>query len=241
MTQIEDFNGYFVTDDGKIFSTRKTKIPKQLSTKPDKKTGYIFVMFNINGKTYRKTVHRLVAKAFIANTENKPQVNHIDGDKSNNDISNLEWCTHQENVQHAYDTGLNIPIKSAKTYNAKLTDKTCRELIQLLFDGLSNEEIGEKFNLHSRYVSLIRGKKRWKELWKEFKKTPPESSDEKQFKLNKETRLLILDEIVNKTRPLRLIALEYNIDPSVLSLASRRKRWIPLWKIYDAQRLSNTH
>lgn len=238
MKQIEDFDGYFITTDGKVFSTRKSKIPKQLSTKPDKITGYIFVMFNINGKTYRKTVHRLVAKAFIPNPDNKPQVNHIDGNKSNNDISNLEWNTREENMQHAYKTGLNAGVESANMYSAKLTNETCRELIKLLFDGLSNEEIGEKFNLHSRYVSLIRGKKRWKEIWKEFNGTPPDSSDEKQFKLNKETRLLILDEIVNKTRSLRSIALEYDIDPSILSNVSRRKKWIPLWNIYDAQRLS---
>ena len=108
----------------------------------------------------------------------------------------------------------------------------------MLFDGFSNEQIGSEFNLHSRYVSLIRGKKRWKEVWKLFTSTPPESSDEKQFKLSKEKRLLILDEISNKNRPLRQIALEYEIDPSILSKVSRRKKWIPLWNFYDAQRLS---
>lgn len=238
MTQIKDFEGYYITRCGEVYSTRKTSTPKKLSTKPDKNTGYIFVMFNMNGKTYRKTVHRLVATCFIPNPENKEQVNHIDGNKSNNDISNLEWNTRSENMQHAFKTGLNNGIESEKASSAKLNNEQCRELIKLLFDGLSNEQIGKKFNLHSRYVSLIRGKKRWKEIWKEFEGIPPESSDEKQFKLTKEARLSILEEIVNKTRSLRSIALEYKIDPSVLSNVSRRKKWINLWNIYDAQRLS---
>lgn len=72
-------------------------------------TGYLMAALTIEGKTIRKSVHRLVAVTFIPNPENKPCVNHKDGNKSNNKKSNLEWATYKENTNHAYKTGLLKP------------------------------------------------------------------------------------------------------------------------------------
>lgn len=64
--------------------------------------GYLFVSLSKDGKRYLKKVHRLVAQAFIPNPFRKPQINHKNGDKTNNGIDNLEWVTNAENMLHAY-------------------------------------------------------------------------------------------------------------------------------------------
>ena len=70
---------------------------------------YPMVVIQSNGKRIRRRVHKLVAEAFIPNPHNKTCVNHIDGNKLNNTVSNLEWATHTDNAIHAYQTGLRTP------------------------------------------------------------------------------------------------------------------------------------
>ena len=80
----------------------KQRILKQ----PRSSSGYLHVQLYKDGKSSTKLVHILVASAFIPNADNKREINHIDGNKSNNSINNLEWVTRRENLEHAYNTGL---------------------------------------------------------------------------------------------------------------------------------------
>lgn len=81
------------------------------------KTGYLECNLCKDGLTHTKAVHRLVAETFIPNPDNKPQVNHKDGNKLNNNVDNLEWCTAAENVRHAIDNNLLQPkIEPLKTF-----------------------------------------------------------------------------------------------------------------------------
>jgi hypothetical protein len=113
------FSGYTIREDGVITSRFGRTIKQQVS-----KNGYVRVELWEGGKGRKYLVHRLLAKAFIPNPEGKPQVNHIDGDKTNNSLSNLEWVTQRENQLHAYRTGLQRgykkPTKLSQSHKAAL-------------------------------------------------------------------------------------------------------------------------
>ena len=101
--QIKDFPDYYATDSGDIYSRnyeRTGRIKKLILVKGN--TGYLRVCLHKNKKQFNKSVHRLVAKAFIPNPENKPYINHKNGIKTDNRVENLEWCTQSENSKHAY-------------------------------------------------------------------------------------------------------------------------------------------
>lgn len=97
--KINGFEDYYITSWGRIFSTKVGMFLNPYLTEK----GYLRIDLRIGKQKIHKKVHRLVAEAFIPNPDHKPQVNHIDGNKQNNSISNLEWCTNLENVQHYCD------------------------------------------------------------------------------------------------------------------------------------------
>ena len=142
---------------------------KNIFLSPRDLRGYKRVSLWYNGKANDHRIHRLVAQAYLENKNNLPQVNHKDGNKDNNHYTNLEWCTSLHNNLHALEKGLRTGLKGETNSQAKITELEAIEIIKLILEGLSNIEIADMFNLHDRYVSLIRGKKRWTYLWeKEF-------------------------------------------------------------------------
>lgn len=96
--EIENYKGYYVSNLGRVKSTKKEKslILKEVKTK----NGYVRVWLYNDKKGKSYLIHRLVAKAFLPNPNNAPQVNHIDENKTNNKVSNLEWITAKDNCNH---------------------------------------------------------------------------------------------------------------------------------------------
>lgn len=100
---------YSISNYGEIMSRHK-KHPGQLLQQRIDRAGYLTVRLNKKGKTYTRFVHRLLAEAFIPNPQKKKFVNHRNGNKLDNHLSNLDFCTHQENVKHSYQYGLIKPV-----------------------------------------------------------------------------------------------------------------------------------
>ena len=112
-------------------------------------------------RTFR--VHRLVMMAFNpVENMNELEVNHIDGNKKNNKLENLEWCTASENQIHAFKTGLNKPRKGEESNFSKLTEDDVKKVFELREKGLLQKEIAEIVGCTKSNISCILRKKSWK-------------------------------------------------------------------------------
>ena len=140
---------------------------KVLKANPDSR-GYPQVA--LNGKHFGKKrrvarVHRLVAESFISNPENKPQVNHIDGNPRNAELSNLEWCTAYENIRHASARGLLKPRVGTRNGMQKHDESKVASIYkEAKARTLTQTEIGLKYGVPQITVSNILRKKTWKHL-----------------------------------------------------------------------------
>ena len=124
--------------------------------------GYQLVTLNKNGQKTRKRIHRIVAETFIDGFNVKLDVNHKDGNKSNNCVENLEWCTRSQNVTHAFRNGLNHAASGEKNGKSKLTEP---EVLQIreAWDRLHNYcKVARMFSVNEGTVWAIVNGKTWK-------------------------------------------------------------------------------
>lgn len=162
---IENYRGiYQVSNLGRVKSLVRKRVLKERIFKLTSITnGYIGVCLHKNGiKIKRELVHRLVAKAFIPNPEDKPQVNHIDGVKTNNNLSNLEWNTRYENVQHAIRSGLSP--KGSANARSILTESDIPKIFEMRSEGFLQRDIGDYFGVHKGTVNDILLRKSWSHI-----------------------------------------------------------------------------
>lgn len=153
----------FIPHDGNWDKTQKGYIKKCKKHKTRlNRYGYVVAKLCKYGKCRTLTVHRLVAKAFLKNPNKYVQVNHIDGNKQNNNVSNLEWTSRSGNMKHAYETGLidKKKISGENHNNAKLTQQDVNE-IRELFGKQPISTIASKYNVSVSTINDIKYKRTW--------------------------------------------------------------------------------
>lgn len=168
---IEKYNGkYKISNLGNVWcDTRKwvcgsykshREIPAGIMKTWNSVYGYKFVDLHINNKIKKIAVHRLVAMHFLDNTNNLPMVNHIDGNKTNNSVDNLEWCSGDYNMKHAVETGLIVSgEKNKKRLLSNAEADEVRKIYNIIKDqrtiakvyGVSQQTISRAVNKTDSY------------------------------------------------------------------------------------------
>ena len=166
MKQIPGYNNYWINKEGFVIST-KAKTAKVLKASPTgPKRDYYCVCLYQNQEKHVYKVHRLVAEAFIPNPENKPHINHKDGNKANNHVDNLEWCTPKENTAHAWKNGLMNPKRGTGHHGAKFTDSQIVEIKKRHVPHCRTNGTGalaREFGVHRNTIADIIKGRSWRE------------------------------------------------------------------------------
>jgi hypothetical protein len=152
------FKNYICHRNGMIFSKASNRF---LTPKPQK-NGYFCLSIGPSGKQKRITFHRFIMEAFRGPSD--LHVNHIDGNKQNNHLDNLEYVTHKENMVHAGKTGLMNTSRGEKAGNAKLKEHQVLAIITLLNTGRAQEAIAKDFGVTCPTIWAIAHNKSWKHL-----------------------------------------------------------------------------
>lgn len=160
---VPDYDGYQISNFGRVKSLqerwRKPRILEPVLTK----RGYLRAQLCIEEKAKSFAVHRLVAQLFIPNPEGKSEINHRDGNKLNNHVSNLEWATRSENMCHAVDTGLKVAPQGEDSPNAKLTTE---QVLYIRANPLNLKcyELAEMFGVCVTKISAVQLGKTYKNV-----------------------------------------------------------------------------
>jgi len=159
--KIQGFTDYEVSNLGNVRSLKYGKI--RLLKNSNDNRGYLKNGLYHNNKNKKMLTHRLVALAFIKNIENKPDVKHINGVKTDNRVENLEWCTEKENSVHAVLNGLTNTLIGENQNNSKLNDFKVIE-IRKINKSMSQKNISLMFGVSQPLISMILKNKIWNHI-----------------------------------------------------------------------------
>lgn len=155
---IEDYGKkYWITKSGKVLSSAKGKI-RQLKVQSGSNIVYPFVSI---GDGYSIWMHRTLGSMFIDNPDNHTVINHIDGNKHNYSLDNLEWCTPSENSLHAYRLKLRSPMLGSTNGNSRFTEKEVKAIKKRLISGERVKDISISYGVTHSVISAIKNGRSW--------------------------------------------------------------------------------
>lgn len=154
-------DGYVVFESGCVYNKHN-----KLLSQHDNGRGYLIVSLYIDGKRTCKAVHRLIAECFIPNPFNLSDVDHIDGDRRNNSITNLRWVTHGENIEHSYIL-CNRSAVGENNARCETTEEEVREICKLLEKGYRPSQVRDLGFDYGR-VRAIKRRQNWIHISKEY-------------------------------------------------------------------------
>lgn len=173
LASVINYEEYYEVDDmGNVFRKEMNAIKnlkqgvviakmKRKKCSQQKQRGYHYVHLCKNNVKNAFLVHRLVAIAFIPNPNNYPQVNHIDGNKSNNSVSNLEWCSVLQNMRHSWDIGLRKSKSLEQSPRAKLVNNDVEHIIK---SDKKGSELAKQYGVSCTAIYNIRSGRSWSKL-----------------------------------------------------------------------------
>lgn len=160
--EVSGASRYLVSTHGRVFDTKRLKYVAT-NINGGRERSVLANIWYDDGKRRTPKVHRLVADAFIPNPHNKPTVNHIDGCRQNNLLSNLEWATHSENHKHAYQIGL----KNAQGSNngrSILNEDDVLEIKKRMEQGESQVSLARYYGVSTQTIQNIKSGKNWSHI-----------------------------------------------------------------------------
>jgi hypothetical protein len=180
MKQHPYYKHIYVSTDGKVYSDLSGKI-KEL-TQTETQFGYLDASVSVgNGNSIKKRVHRLVAETYLPNPLLLREVDHIDCNKKNNNLENLEWVSSKENKRRARLNGLYDNTIGENHHNAILTEDIVHSICKCLQDGMRNKDVSELFGIHKDLISHIKIGDLWRPISSQYifriKRTNRKSSE----------------------------------------------------------------
>lgn len=216
-----EYNGYLVSDQGRV----KGKYVEFLKlTKVG--SGYLMAGARLG------SVHRLVWKAFNGEIPEGLEIDHINRVKDDNRLSNLRAVTRSDNQRNNHRLNSNMDVRGSNNPMSTLRESDVIDIYDMIKEGYNNQQIAKKYNLHDRYVSLIRHGKRWSHLYKDHFDKDFIYNSLGNISLSIKQALNLIKLIINTDKTDKEIGDLYGFDRSEINRIRNKKIWKDAWKLY---------